>query len=533
MSKCKAKKADGSPCNTPVFMEGYCYHHIPNKGVPKNIIEFMKGPARSLFKDLNTWCGWMTFFKALYGLPMIKEEKEVFEVLAERETIPEDGFKEAYCIVGRRGGKSYSSAFIAVYTALYGDFQEHLAPGEKCHIFCVAVDRRQASIVLNYIKGILSLFPKAVEKELKWEIHLNNSVVISVQTCTFRGSRGYSTALLILDELAFYRDANSASPADEVITSLLPGLLPGGLLIGISTPYGKFGTLYQTFKSYFGTEHQDILVIRASTKAMNPNYSDELIERLLRRDKKSFSSEYNAEFREDLETFLGETDLMDVTDEGKIVIPHDPQYRYLAFVDPSGGKRDSYTLAIGHVEEEIFVLDLLKEVQAPFDPQMATEKFCYYIKSFKIHRVFGDRFGGNWVSNSYRKHGLVYEAISQSKSELYLTFQALVRMKKVRILDDERLRLQLQSLEVRTRSGGLDSVDHPDGFFDDYANACAGCLVLLHSEFMPNLSTKELMARLPRMSGHKYSKADLDKAVEEKEMEERVLASLREKGIDL
>lgn len=457
----------------------------------------------------------------------------MYESLAERETIPEDGFKEAYAIVGRRGGKSYASALIAVYTALYGKFEEHLAPGEKAYIFCIATDRRQAGIVLNYIKGILELFPKQVKRELKTEVHLKNRVVISVQTCTFRGTRGYSTALLILDELAFFRDVNSASPADEVITSLLPGLLPGGLLIGISTPYGKFGTLYQTFKSYFGKEHPDILVIRASTKAMNPNYSDELIARLLRRDKKSFTSEYQAEFREDLESYLGESDLMDVTDIGQTYIPYDSGKRYLGFVDPSGGKRDSYTLAIGHVEDETFVLDRIEEVQAPFDPHMVTEKFCDILKSYKIHQVYGDRFAGNWVSNSFRKYGLVYEAIAKSKSEFYLTFQALVRMKKVRLLDDERLRLQLQSLEVRTRSGGLDSVDHPDGLYDDYANACAGCLVLLHSEYMPNLSTRELLARLPRKVGQDYTKKDLEIEVEEKEMEERVLERLREKGIEV
>ena len=37
--------------------------------------------------------------------------------------------------------------------------------------------------------------------------------------------------------------------------------------------------------------------------------------------------------------------------------------RYFAFADPSGGSADSMSLAIGHREDDIVVLDALREIK--------------------------------------------------------------------------------------------------------------------------------------------------------------------------
>jgi hypothetical protein len=39
--------------------------------------------------------------------------------------------------------------------------------------------------------------------------------------------------------------------------------------------------------------------------------------------------------------------------------------RYSAFVDPSGGSSDSMTLAIGHREKDITIVDVVREIAAP------------------------------------------------------------------------------------------------------------------------------------------------------------------------
>jgi hypothetical protein len=249
---------------------------------PSNIIEAWETCFRPVFgRDLSSWRAWQSFVKPLYGLPFKTEEEALlFQLGTLREKVPEGGFSEAYCVCGRRGGKSRVTSLIAGYEALFGGWREKVAPGERVWIFCIATDKSQAKIVLSYILALLHLFddPKAkakgerslVENETMDEVHLRNGVSIAVKPCTYRAARGFTTCMVIMDELAFWRDENSANPAAEVVTSILPGLLPGGRLIGISTPYAKFGFLWQTFKDHYGKDGSDILVWKADTLTMNP-----------------------------------------------------------------------------------------------------------------------------------------------------------------------------------------------------------------------------------------------------------------------
>jgi hypothetical protein len=51
---------------------------------------------------------------------------------------------------------------------------------------------------------------------------------------------------------------------------------------------------------------------------------------------------------------------------GRFELPPVAHAQHIAFVDPSGGSQDSMTLAIGHVESEYAVLDLVRERKPPF-----------------------------------------------------------------------------------------------------------------------------------------------------------------------
>ena len=65
----------------------------------------------------------------------------------------------------------------------------------------------------------------------------------------------------------------------------------------------------------------------------------------------------------------------------------------------------------------------------------------------------------------------------QTRTELYLNTVPLINSCSVPLLDNERLMLQLVSLERKT-SRVKDRVDHPVGMHDDLANACAGAVVM-------------------------------------------------------
>lgn len=282
-----------------------------------NIIEAFHSPELfgPVFAKPESWKNWLTFLKVLYGIEMFNDERQLFQECTKREE-PGRGFNEAYAVVGRRGGKSRIASFVAVYEAIFGDWEKYLARGESANIFLIATDRTQAKISLDYCRGMLELFPDIVGKELQWEIRLQNRLIISVKTASFVATRGYGVAMVILDELAYFRSENSANPAEEIVNSLIPGLLPGAKLLGISSPYGRFGYFYQTYKENFGVDDSDILIWQAGTKTMNPSYQESLLKRMFARDRQAYRAEYDAQFREDIETYLGIEDLAKVIEVG-------------------------------------------------------------------------------------------------------------------------------------------------------------------------------------------------------------------------
>ena len=465
----------------------------------------------SFFSPPGSWKNWRIFLKVISGEKLEPDEVELAFQCTGRKELPENGFDEFYGVVGRRGGKSRIMAFIAAYEAAYGGWLDFLASGEQAQIFVIANDKKQAGIVFRYIKALLTQkYPGEILSETTGSLLLDNNIEILVQAATFRGIRGFSTACIILDELAFFRDEYSANPADEIVNALLPSLLEHGKLIGISTPYAKFGYFYDMHEEYYGKGDDDVLIWKAPTLTMNPTYSKLRMSRAIKKDPVAARAEFGAEFREDLETYLSVEEIAAVTNANIPMLSPQEGVRYTAFTDPSGGKSDSFALGIAHQEDGKIILDRLDEVTAPFNPEDATKTFCDILGLYKVSAVTGDKFAGNWCSGAFRKNGVYYKESKLNKNELYLDFQALVKMYKVSLVDNKKLSTQLQRLERRTRSGGNDTVDHPPGLHDDVANVAAGVCTLL--ELQPTATPEEVLARLPRM-GIRTSPMTIKKAM--------------------
>jgi hypothetical protein len=154
---------------------------------------------------------------------------------------------------------------------------------------------------------------------------------------------------------------------------------------------------------------------------------------------------------------------------------------YSAFVDPSGGSADSMTLAIGHRQDDVPVLDAVRERFPPFSPENVVAEFCALLGSYGVSRVVGDKYGGIWPTEQFSKFGISYEASAASKSDLYRDLLPVINSARIELLDNPRLVAQLCSLERRTARGDKDSIDHSPGSHDDVANAVAGVVAALAS----------------------------------------------------
>src|SRR6202030_4389015 len=123
------------------------------------------------------------------------------------------------CIVGRGGGKDSTASGVATYVAISFDPKGKLRPGEKAVVMLLACDREQAGIVFGYIRGLFEQVPALramVNRVSNDAIELSNNVVIEVHTNSYRSVRGRSIICCIMDECAFWRDENFASPDIEV-----------------------------------------------------------------------------------------------------------------------------------------------------------------------------------------------------------------------------------------------------------------------------------------------------------------------------
>ncbi|MEX2430301.1 MAG: hypothetical protein WD645_00095, partial [Dehalococcoidia bacterium] len=436
------------------------------------------------FRDRDTWAAWRAFLAALFALPMTEDELATYRACTGRTEPPAAPFTEAWLVCGRRAGKSFVLALCAVYLACFRDWRPHLAPGERATVLVIASDRRQARVIFRYALGLLTnvaLLRSLVSSQTAGVIELSNGVSIEVGTASFRSTRGYTLVAALCDELAYWRtDDSAANPDTEILDALRPGMatVPGALLLCASSPYARRGALWEAHQRWHGRDGAPALVWQASTRTMNPTVPQSVVDEALERDPASAAAEWLGTFRSDVESYIGREAVLACVEAGLRERPSVPGCSYFSFTDPSGGSSDSMTCAVCHRDGGLIILDAVREIQAPFDPESATTEFVAFLRSYGIRRTTGDRYASQWVQQAFQKRGISYEASELSKSALYQNLLPVLNGRTVRLLDHPRLVEQICGLERRTARGGRDTIDHAPGARDDVANAVAGALVL-------------------------------------------------------
>lgn len=166
-----------------------------------------------------------------------------------------------------------------------------------------------------------------------------------------------------------------------------------------------------------------ILVVQAPTQVLNPAFSEREIRRAYAEDPVAAAAEYGAEFRADVESFVSREAVETCTVPDRRELPRVEGVTYRAFVDPSGGGADSFALAIGHREERdgqpVAVLDAVRERRPPFSPETVVEEYASLLKTYRVTKVTGDRYAGEWPREAFLRHGVAYEPAAKSKSDLY------------------------------------------------------------------------------------------------------------------
>jgi hypothetical protein len=240
------------------------------------------------------------------------------------------------------------------------------------------------------------------------------------------------------------------------------------------------------FSKHFGPAGDPLLLVaQGASRALNPSLPQSVVDRAMERDPANAAAEFLAQFRTDIESYISREAVEACVLSGMRESLPQANIGYHAFVDPSGGSADSFTLAIGHrnFSKQTVVLDCLREVRPPFSPEVVVGEFSKLLKSYRISSIQGDKYAGVWPVEQFSRFGIRYEQSAAPKSDLYIGLLPLINSRRIELLDDPRLLNQLIGLERRTGRGGRESIDHAPGAHDDIANVIAGLAAIIHGRY--------------------------------------------------
>jgi hypothetical protein len=456
----------------------------------------------------ESWAPGRVLLIALMGEPLTDDERAVFASLTGRDSEPLERVEEFWAVAGRRSGKTRLAAVLAAYIAALCDHSAILALGERAVLPILSASVWQAGKAFQYIDGIFSNVPalKAlVTGQTADTISLATGVDIECRPASFRTIRGVTAVAIIADEVAYWRSEDSSrNPDKEIIAAARPALASSrGMLVCISSPYGKRGELWEAYKRDYGADGDPrILVAKASSRELNPTLPGSVIARAYERDPQAAAAEFGGEFRNDVSGFLDFAIVDAAVDHGVTVRPPVRGVNYRSGSDPSGGARDSFTLAICHDEADVAVLDCIVEIRAPFNPTSATALMAATLKSYRLSQTVGDKYAAEWVVDAFAKAGIKYAHADRDRSAIYLDALPMFTSGRVWLLDNPRLVSQFASLERRTSPGGRDRVDHGPAGHDDLCNAVA--LALVSKSPAPMFISDAVLAEAARLTRYGY-----------------------------
>jgi hypothetical protein len=455
--------------------------------------------------DLSTWRTWVAVLKAAYGRPLSATEREAFDRVAGARSPPTRKVRQFAAVISRRGGKGRMAGGLVTYESALVDHTARLAPGETGVVACISPTRAQAAIVQSYARGYFEASPilrGELDEVTSDEIRLKNGVVIATLASDFRTLRGRTLLLAVLDEAAYLRSEESATPDTEAARALLPGLsTTGGMLCILSSPYRRAGLLHQLHRDYYAVDSADVLVVQGASSLFNPLLDTAMIEAANAADPQAARSEWFGEFRSDLSQFLDDASIDAAIDHSRpLELPPQQEAKYQCFVDMGGGRHDASTMAVAHAvgsgDARRYVVDLVRGRKG--DPIAAAREFVALAREYNCGTIAGDNYGAQWVAGTYSDLGAEYRHSPLVRSDLYLAGQVLFVRGLVSMPNEAQLIRELRLLERRTTKSGKDSVDHPAGATDDYANSIFGALYLVAAKtYAPAIASPILFSAGP------------------------------------
>lgn len=395
---------------------------------------------------------------------------------------------------GMTNHNTHISACIAAYetyrTLLKGDPQLYygLPPGEDIQLISVATDTTQAGILYNKVKGLFNACdffsayranstqtfarfqtPKDIDMFGRWdEDGKQASINVTFRSCIAKGLRGAGNLVAILDEVAHFTNAGQSS-AEEIYQAISPSLsaltpkdpddltiplsdISEGRMILISSPLGRQGKFFELFQFAMkgGPSTANMLAIQAPTWEVNPTIPAGEFEKEYAKDSNKFLTEYGGQFSSRTLGWIEvHSDLLacvqpDLRPRSR-GLPRTPHFMGIDFALAGDGT----AIAIGHIEADKVVLDLIEERRIGLGQYVNHERLDYeevadwvldLSRRFLIEEGMFDQWAGIIFEQALQKRGLQQiksEHFTRPKaSQIFKNFKDLMYEHRLMLYDD-------------------------------------------------------------------------------------------------
>lgn len=473
--------------------------------------------------------------KAFYGLQLNEEELVHWSMLQGGATYDELGYvksvtmvpyipkeyRRLVAVLGRRSGKTdmlVSTA--AAYEATLGGHKKYVKPNQQFKALFFAQSKGDAEQNMNFIRLALQESPMLssfLGPEKDWvasEIRLTNGLIVEPVPVGKAIGRGHAVPIVIMDEAAFwYTDPNAANPDFEVLRAVTYSQLqfPNSKIFIPSTPWAEQGILFQAWKA--GTEgrklqceackrlgklicehpldarerYSDTLVVHASTAAMeNPLISRKRLVEIRRDDPEAFPRESLAMFIKSISGWLNKDKVAKAIDAGvyerEAITEKNALGRlvpsYAATMDPAF-RKDSFAFTICHHDDKLgIVQDYVKywepQPGIPLKPGDVLDDIKVILDQFDLSMVYSDQHQLESLQQLAMDRGFVingYDFTGTSKGKITGSFKVIIDQERIRLLDHELQKDQLESLQRFVLQSGNVRIAAPPRKHDDLAMA--------------------------------------------------------------
>lgn len=467
--------------------------------IPRDIIEMVTSPEWLNDRDISP--AQLAILKAIYGIPMTPEEREVFLPMTEGREPKAGGYYETTIIAGTGSGKTAKIlAYVCVFEAITFDVGK-LSPGEMAVVPLVAQDEKAANVALGYCeanlreldgKGYGTLWsekpsgsPGARAKEVVGgEIRVRKNLSIRTYPCKKVSTRGITAIAAGMDEFAFWRTEPNAYNADReiqrAIRSRRRAHTPKLRLVKITSPYGEEGIAWEDFQERAKANR---LFVHAPTWVLNPALSRESMAEEEHDDPEAFARERGAQFGKIGGSYISGALVDSVTRPDRREIAPVPGIEYTAAMDVAF-KGDLYVVGVGHPGElSKVIVDAIWWKQGSKDRPLDDDEVAFemggFLNPYGIDRIFGDQFADVPTKKAYQNLGITFIMEAQtaaSNMQMFKNLKAAMRRKLIELPPDPMVRKDLTSLiQTKTPGSPIWRCGAPDrsGMHDDISKVIA------------------------------------------------------------